>query len=249
MPITEAAVRWQGGNSMAGDGSVVVIGGTSGIGLATAEHYAGQGFDVVISGRDADRAQGIAESIGPSASGIALDLAEPATIDAQLEAVGPVRYLVIAGIERDENTARDFDVARAARLVTMKLVGYTEVVHRLLDRLTDDASVVLFGGLAKDRPYPGSTNVTTVNGGITALVRTLAVELAPLRVNAIHPAVVGDTPYWQAKPPAVLDALVERTPTGRLVATDDVVHGVTFLLENPSVNGISLPIDGGWLLQ
>lgn len=234
---------------MASDGSVVVIGGTSGIGLATAAHYAERGYDVVISGRDADRAREVAEGIGANVTGIAVDLADPEGIAGQLAGIGPVRYLVVAAIERDENTARDYDVTRAARLVTMKLVGYTEAVHQVLPGLTDDGSVVLFGGLAKDRPYPGSTNVTTVNGGVTALVRTLAVELAPLRVNAIHPAVVGDTPYWQAKPQEVLDVLAERTPTGRLVSTEDIVHGVVFLLENGSVNGISLSIDGGWLLN
>ncbi|MEX0705332.1 MAG: SDR family oxidoreductase, partial [Nitriliruptoraceae bacterium] len=100
----------------------------------------------------------------------------------------------------------------------------------------------------RDRPYPGSTNVTTVNGGISGLIRTMAVELAPIRVNAVHPAVVGDTPYWQAKPPAVLDALVARTPIGRLIETEHVVDAVRFLLENGGVNGTNLAIDGGWLL-
>jgi NAD(P)-dependent dehydrogenase (short-subunit alcohol dehydrogenase family) len=230
-------------------GSVVVIGGTSGIGLATAQHYADRGFEVVVSSRDAERAAEAAASIGGSVSGVALDLTQPERIAEQLAGLGPVQHLVIAAIERDENTARDFDVARATRLVTMKLVGYTEVVHTLLSRMTDDSSVVLFGGLAKDRPYPGSTNVTTVNGGVTALVRTLAVELAPMRVNAIHPAVVGDTPYWEAKPEGVLEALASRTPTGRLITTAEVVDGVRFLLENGAVNGISLSLDGGWLLQ
>ncbi len=231
------------------DGSVVVIGGTAGIGFATAQHYADRGFEVVVSGRDQDRSRAAAERIGGNTTGIALDLARPEAIGEQLAGLGPVRYLVVAAIERDENTAREYDVARAARLVTLKLVGYTEVVHQLLPQLSDDSAVVLFGGLAKDRPYPGSTNVTTVNGGVTALVRTLAVELAPMRVNAIHPAVVGDTPYWQEKPQQVLDALIERTPTGRLVETSHVVDGVRFLLENGSVNGISLSIDGGWLLK
>ncbi len=86
--------------------------------------------------------------------------------------------------------------------------------------------------MAKDRPYPGSTFVSTVNGGITGMVTTMASELAPIRVNAIHPAVVGDSPYWRDKPPAVLDALRERTPTGRLVAMADIVDAVVFLLEN-----------------
>jgi NAD(P)-dependent dehydrogenase (short-subunit alcohol dehydrogenase family) len=234
---------------VADNGNVVVIGGTSGLGRATAQHYADQGFEVVISGRDQARADEVAAEIGGKTSGVALDLAHQEDIGAALSGVGAVRYLVIAAIDRDENTVRDFDIVAAQRLVTMKLVGYTEVVHALLPRMSDDSSIVMFGGLARDRPYPGSTNVTTINGGVTALVRTLAVELAPMRVNAIHPAVVGDTPYWQAKPQAVLDALVERTPTGRLVQTADIVHGVSFLLENGSVNGTNLAIDGGWLLK
>ena len=160
-----------------------------------------------------------------------------------------MRHLVVAAIDRDENTVREYDIRRAARLVTLKLVGYTEVVHALASDCLPDASIVLFGGLAKDRPYPGSTTVTTVNGGVTGLVHTLAVELAPVRVNGIHPGVVGDTPAWSGKPAEVLERIVARTPTGRLVAMDDVVHAVLFLLENPSANGVNLAVDGGWLLQ
>jgi NAD(P)-dependent dehydrogenase (short-subunit alcohol dehydrogenase family) len=230
-------------------GSVVIIGGTSGLGLATARHYAERGFEVVLSGRDAERARRVAEEVGGRTRGIAVDLADPAGLAAQLEDIGPVQYLVIGGVERDENTVRDYDVTRALNIVIMKLVGYTETVHQLADRLGPESSVVLLGGLAKERPYPGSTNVSSINGGISTLVRTMAVELAPIRVNALHPAVVGDTEYWLAKPPGVLDALVARTPLGRLVSTEDIVDGIRFLLENRAVNGINLDIDGGWLLK
>lgn len=234
---------------MSTSGSVIVIGGTSGLGRATAQHYADRGFEVVLSGRDSERAARVASEIGGDCRGIAVDLAAPAGLAAQLADLGPVRYLVIGGVERDENTVRDYDVTRALNIVTMKLVGYTEAVHQLADRLGPDSSIVLLGGLAKERPYPGSTNVTSVNGAIATLVRTMAVELAPIRVNALHPAVVGDTDYWLAKPPGVLDALRERTPLGRLVSTEDIVDGIRFLLENGAVNGINLDIDGGWLLR
>jgi NAD(P)-dependent dehydrogenase (short-subunit alcohol dehydrogenase family) len=127
----------------------------------------------------------------------------------------------------------------------MKLVGYTETIHTLIPRLSDDSSVVLFGGRAKDRPYPGSTTVTTVNGGVSSLIRTLAIQLAPIRFNAIHPGIVGDSPFWESKP---LDAVLERTPTGRLTTMADVVDATVFLLENRSVNGVDLYVDGGWLL-
>jgi NAD(P)-dependent dehydrogenase (short-subunit alcohol dehydrogenase family) len=75
------------------------------------------------------------------------------------------------------------------------------------------------------------------------------VELAPVRVNGIHPAVVGDSPYWSRKPPAVLESIRARTPLGRLVTMDEIVDASIFLLENGAVNGVNLDVDGGWLLR
>ena len=117
-----------------------------------------------------------------------------------------------------------------------------------MPRLTADASILLFGGLALRRPYAGSTTVTSVNGGVIGLVHTLAVELAPRRVNGIHPGIVGDSPYWAEKQ-ATLDAILARTPLGRLVTMDEVVDASIFLLENGAVNGVNLDVDGGWLLR
>jgi NAD(P)-dependent dehydrogenase (short-subunit alcohol dehydrogenase family) len=229
--------------------SVVIVGGTSGIGLGLARAYANRGEHVVITGRDAERCDGIAAGISATVGTCALDLAEPERIAASLEAVGAVDRLVLAAIERDQNTVADYDLASATRLVTLKLVGYTEVVHALSSRLTAEASILLFGGQALRRPYPGSTTITTVNGGVEGLVRTLAVQLAPIRVNGIHPGVVGDTPEWVDKPEAMLDAIRARTPLGRLVSTEEIVDASVFLLENGAVNGVNLEVDGGWMLQ
>jgi NAD(P)-dependent dehydrogenase (short-subunit alcohol dehydrogenase family) len=89
--------------------------------------------------------------------------------------------------------------------------------------------------------------VTTVNGAMTSLVRTLVIELAPRRVNALHPAIVGDSPQWVDMPAERYQALVQRTPIGRLVTMDEVVDASRFLLENGAINGINLAVDGGWL--
>jgi NAD(P)-dependent dehydrogenase (short-subunit alcohol dehydrogenase family) len=230
------------------EGCVVVVGGTQGLGLEVARHYAGQGREVVLSGRDPARARAVAAEVGGRTRGIGLDLAEPAELADRLAGVERVAHLVLAAIERDENRVHAFDVQAATRLATLKMVGNTEVVHLLAPRMDTDGSVVLFGGRAKDRPYPGSTMVSAVNGGITGLVSSLAVELAPIRCNAIHPGIVGDSPYWSAKGEAALAPVRDRTPSRRLVTTQDVVGAVVFLLENRSVNGVNLHVDGGWLL-
>jgi len=231
---------------MAG-GNVVVVGGTRGLGRELAQFYAGQGRDVVITGRDAAAAAACAAEIGGSTRGLGVDLADPETIGDRLADVDDVEFLVLAAIERDSNTVKDYDIAAAMRLVTLKVVGYTETIHALLPRMVEDSAVLIYGGLARDRPYPGSTTVTTVNGAVTGLVRTLVIELAPRRVNALHPAIVGDSPQWRDMPEERLQALVARTPTGRLVTMSEVVDASRFLLENRAINGTNLAVDGGWL--
>jgi NAD(P)-dependent dehydrogenase (short-subunit alcohol dehydrogenase family) len=229
-------------------GSVVVIGGTAGLGREIADHYVRQGRDVVLSGRDAARAAEVARELGGGARGIGLDLAHPHKVAAALSDVDIVDHLVLAAIERDRNTAVDYRIDEAVHLVTLKLVGYTAVASALHGRLSPSGSILLFGGQARVRPYPGSTTVTTVNGGVVAMVTTLALEFAPIRVNAIHPGIVGDSPYWTGKA-EYLESVRLRTPTGRLVRMRDIVESVVFLLENPAVNGVNLPVDGGWLLM
>ena len=232
---------------MADEHTVVVVGGTHGLGRDVAQHYADAGRRVIVTGRDAERAEKAAAEIGDTATGLAFDLSEPTTIGAALASVRSVDKLVLAALQRDLNTVKDYDIEAAVKLVTLKLVGYTEVVHQLVPRLTSDASILLFGGLAKLRPYPGSTTITTINHGVDGLVGTMAAELAPIRVNAIHPGIVADSPFWSEKTEA-LEATKAKTPTGRLVSMRDVTDAAVFLLENPSMHGTELRIDGGWSL-
>jgi NAD(P)-dependent dehydrogenase (short-subunit alcohol dehydrogenase family) len=228
------------------DGTILIVGGTGGLGREVARHYQEKGASVIITGRDAEKAAGVADELGEGVTSLGFDLAQPESIADALSGVGNVSRLVLAAIARDNNPVREYTIAGAVNLTTMKLVGYTETIHTLIDRLSDATSVVLFGGRAKDRPYPGSTTVTTVNGGVSSLIRTLAIELAPIRFNAIHPGIVGDSPFWEDKP---LDAVVARTPTGKLATMADVVDATVFLLENPAINGVNLYVDGGWMLM
>jgi len=231
---------------MADPRTLVVVGGTSGIGLDVARDARARGDEVVVTGRDAPRAKDVAASLGDGARGLGIDLAEPETIGAALADVERVDGLVLAAIERDANTVADYDIGRARRLITLKLIGYTEVVHALLSRMSPEAAIVIFGGRAKDRPYPGSTTVSTINGGVVGLVNTMALEIAPIRVNGLHPGIVGDSPFWSAKPDEVLAGYRARTPSGSLPTMADIVDAVNFLLRNRSVNGTNIYVDCGW---
>jgi len=230
---------------MSGRGAVVVVGGTRAIGLELARHYHARGDEVILTGRTQANLDAAVQAV-PGTRAIRFDLAEPHTIAEALKDVGPVSRLALVAIDRDTNTIRDYDLDKALRLVTLKLVGFTTVVHTLLDRLDPaTSSILLFGGMAKERPYPGSTTVTTVNAGVVGITRTLVKELAPMRVNSLHPGVVGDSPYWAGKQ-AAIDMYTSETPLGRLATMAEIVDAAVFLLENGAVNGVELLVDGGW---
>ena len=226
----------------------IVVGGSKGIGFAIAKDLAARGETVLVTSRDPERAQSAAREIGEAASGLALDLAAPEGIAAALADVGPVDHLVIGAFEAIVygNPVKRFSVDAARRLPTIKLVGYIETVHALLPRFAPGGSVVLIGGQARDYPSVGSVMVTALNSGVTALVRSLAMELAPLRVNAIHPGLVVDSPRWAAAP-ELTERVRERTWSGHPATMADCCGVVRFLLDSPAINGVNLPIDGGFV--
>lgn len=231
--------------------TILVAGGSSGIGLELAKDLVAGGDRVVLTSRSRETAEEVAAGIGEGATGIALDVSEPEGIADQLRGVGRLDGVVMSAIERDANTLRDYDIARARRLIVLKLIGYTETVHALLDRLEPsvETGIVLFGGRAKDAPYPGSTTVSTINGGVDGLMNTLALELAPIRVNSLHPGIIGDSPFWAGKPEGVLSGYESRTPGGALATMADIVDATKFLLFNKGVSAHSLNVDRGWRIS
>jgi NAD(P)-dependent dehydrogenase (short-subunit alcohol dehydrogenase family) len=222
--------------------TTLVVGGSGGLGRVIAQHFTDRGDSVVVTSRDKARAETVAAQIGAGARGIALDLAQPETISDALSEISEVDNLVITAVGQAANTLAQFNITDAVTAVTMKLVGYAETVRVLRDRFNPGASVVLFGGLAKERPYPGSTIVTTFNAGITGLVKTLAVEIAPHRVNAVHPGLIGDSPKWRDVPDPPHSAA---TPIGRLVTMAEIADATDFLLRNTGINAHDLYMDGG----
>ena len=228
---------------------IFIVGGTSGLGLALATAAQALGARVTIAGRGADRVAGIAAQIGPGVRGVAIDLEDSASIVAALTGDTPITHLVLTPVYPGNQSIRAFDAAEAARAAQVKIVAFAEIVNAALPRLRPESSITLFGGLAQGRPYPGSTMVSVVNGGMIGLANTLVVELAPIRVNGISPGVVGDSPRWVKRAAegaaAAVEAMRQRTPTKRLATVEDIVHGVFFLMDNRAANGIDLQLDGG----
>jgi NAD(P)-dependent dehydrogenase (short-subunit alcohol dehydrogenase family) len=228
---------------------VFVVGGTSGLGLSIAQAADALGANVTIAGRGTERAAALAKSISSRAHGVHIDLEDSNSIHRALEGGDPIDHLILTPIYGGNQSIKDFNAEEAYRAARVKIVAFAEIVNKALPRLRPTSSIVLFGGLAKANPYPGSTMVSIVNGGMIGMARTLAVELAPIRVNGISPGLVADSPRWQKRIQEGAASLVEawrsRTPARRLATTDDIVHGVFFLLDNRAANGIDLELDGG----
>ena len=235
---------------MSTDGCVVVVGGTAGIGKELARYYAGTGRETILTCRDPEPGGG-----GGRARSAGLPAASPSISPSRGRSAAPSRrsgpssYLAIVAIQRDDNTIRDFDIDRAIELVTLKLVGFAEVVHVLLDRL-----VARQLDRAVRRPGQGPA-ISRLDDRIDRERRRS--RALPGRSpgswhrsgsNAIHPGIVGDSPFWHGKPPAVLEGHRSKTITGKLATMDDIVDATRFLLENPSADGIDLAVDNGRLM-
>jgi NAD(P)-dependent dehydrogenase (short-subunit alcohol dehydrogenase family) len=228
---------------------VVVVGGTSGIGLSLVRAAHALGCKLTLTGRGAERVAETAKSVGSDVVGRHLDLDDAGSIEAALKDGPSIDHLVLLPLYQVATTVKDFNVGEANKLLHIKITGYLKTVSTILPRLKPTSSIVVFGGLAKERPYPTSTMVTVANAGIVGIMKTLAVELAPIRVNSVSPGLVGDSPKWDAivkkGENPVVNAMISRTPTRRLAAMNDVINGVFFLLDNSSINGVDLAIDGG----
>lgn len=216
---------------------IVLLGGSSGIGLATAQRCADAGWDVVVASRNPERADVAGEKT-------ALDVTDAAAVRSFFEGLGPIDHLVSTTVARAGGPVKQLDLDAARRAFEAKLWGPLAAIQAADVR----GSIVLTSGAAASTPMRGGAATAAVNGAVEALVRTLAVELAPVRVNAVSPGII-DTPTWDAMATEDREAMFERLagalPAGRVGTAEDVAGAVWMLLTNEFVTGIVLPVDGG----
>jgi NAD(P)-dependent dehydrogenase (short-subunit alcohol dehydrogenase family) len=231
---------------------IVLLGGTSGIGLATAQAAAGQGAEVVVvSSRPANVERALAD-LPAGSSGRAADLTDIDRVRALFGELGDFDHLVFtAGGALELVKLADMDTGEARQLFGLRYFGALAAVRAAVPRLRPGGSITLTSGIAGQRPGPGWSLGASLCGAIEALTRALAVELAPIRVNAVAPGIVR-SPLWSAMDESERERLFKETaaaiPAGRVGKVTDIAQAYLFCLSQPFTTGTVLTVDGGAVL-
>lgn len=229
--------------------TVVLIGGGSGIGFAVARLVTAAGGRVVLGGRTATTLGHAADQLGDAAEWGVVDTSDPASIHAFFAGIPTVHGLFTTAATYLTGPLAELSVAEAATAFDSKFWGQYRVVKAALPKLASDASVVLMSGAAGARPAGPAPAYSAANSAIEGLARGLAVELGPVRVNAIAPGTV-DGALWARRAAEVRDAAFASyraaTVLGRLSTEDEIAESVGYLLLNPATTGSTLFPDGGY---
>jgi NAD(P)-dependent dehydrogenase (short-subunit alcohol dehydrogenase family) len=233
---------------MTGTQKALVLGGSSGIGFATVRLLARRGMEVHAAGRDTGRLARVEAEV-PGVTTHRLDARVRAELDALMDRLGALDHLVVTLTSSEGPGAfADLDLAMLRRAFDDKFWAHAEAVQAALPRLADDGSITLVGAITAHAGMPGTAGIGAVNAAVEALVRPLAVELAPRRVNAVSPGVV-DTPWWSAVPEdaraAFFETTASRAPSRRIATADQIAEAVALLVTDPAFSGTVLQADGG----
>lgn len=233
-----------------GGATVVVVGGGSGIGLAVAREALARGAEVVLAGRTPARLERALAALdaGRRARAVAADVAREADVVRLFEEVPAADHLVATAVDPGYQPIAAFELDVARRVVDSKLLGALLLAKHGAPRLRPGGSLTFTTGIAAERPLPRGAMIAAVNGALASFVRAAALELAPLRVNALSPGWV-DTEIWEAVAgdarQATFAAMAARLPARRIGRPEDLAHAAAFLMENGFTTGAVLHVDGG----
>ncbi|QOZ73457.1 SDR family oxidoreductase [Bradyrhizobium arachidis] len=227
---------------------VVVIGGSSGIGLATAELAKGEGADVIIASRSAAKLDPVAERLKVTA--IPADVTNDQSVADLFRRTGPVDHVVLTAAQLRTGPFKTVSMEDVRGTMEGKFWGAWRVAREA--EIRPGGSLTLVTGFLSVRPRPNSAIISAANGALESLARALALELAPVRVNAVSPGVV-DTPIRAAMPESARKEMLAKTaaalPVGRVGVADDIARQIASFMSNGFATGSIVYIDGGALVN
>lgn len=228
---------------------VVIIGGSSGIGLTTARMLTEAGANVVIAGRSPERVERALATLEGSVTGEVVDATSPEETRQFFRRTGPFDHLVLTFASNEgAGEFRTLDFAMLHRVFEAKFWPHLIAAQTSLDFLRKDGSLTMVSAVTAHVAFAGASGFAAVNGALEAMVPTLALELQPLRVNAVAPGGI-DTPFWGDLPDDVRGAFFAQsaaiTPVKRFGRPEDVAQVIAMLIENSFMTGTIIDCDGG----
>jgi NAD(P)-dependent dehydrogenase (short-subunit alcohol dehydrogenase family) len=231
----------------------VIVGGSSGIGLATARQLLTSGAEVTICGRDKTRLARAKGELGPKAQALRMNATDADSLPGLFAQIGAFDHLVLAlGSDKGVGPLASVSLADVKLGFEEKVYAHIAVAQAALPHLNPAGSLTFISAVSAHVAAPGTAGIGAANAAVAALAPTLAVELRPLRVNAVSPGVI-DTPWWDAVPEgqkrAVFEEYTAKTPVGRIGRAEDVADAIAFLIGNTFISGQILICDGGLRLM
>ncbi|MFE3976762.1 MULTISPECIES: SDR family oxidoreductase [unclassified Peribacillus] len=230
---------------------VVIIGGSSGIGFESTKQVIAQGAEVIIASRSEDKLQNAKEKLGDRATALILDTTQEQQVQYFFEKVGQFDHLVVSAAETSGGSFLQTDTAKARQLFENKFWGQYYAAKYGAPKILPHGSIILFSGVVAYKSMVGSSILGAVNAAVSNLGQTLALELAPIRVNIVSPGII-DTPSRSKMPEETRNnfyaTVGNKLPVKRIGRAEDVGQSVLYLLQNSFVTGTVLHVEGGHIL-
>ena len=235
------------------DQSIMVVGGGSGIGKATAAHAAAMGARVHIASRNAGKLEAAAAEIGHGVTWSSIDMTDESAVKAWAGNLQRLDHLVISASSATHGRFAELETAPVKAMFDAKFFGPYIVAREVLPKIDSGGSITFFSGVLSRRPGENCSGLGAVNGAVESLSMALALELGPeIRVNCCSPGMVRSEAY-AAVPEDAREAMYQSTgaslPVGRVGFTDEIAHAVIFMMTNSYLTGQVIDVDGGHMIR
>ncbi|MBT2253876.1 SDR family oxidoreductase [Priestia megaterium] len=231
---------------------IVIIGGSSGIGFESAKQVIAQGAEVIIASRSKNKLQNAKEQLGARATAFTLDTTQEQQVQSFFEKVGQFDHLVVSAAETSSGSFLDTNTTQARQLFENKFWGQYYAAKYGAPKVLPHGSITLFSGVVAYKSMVGSSMLGAVNAAVSNLGQTLALELAPIRVNIISPGII-DTPSRSKMSEEIRNhfyaTVGNKLPVKRIGRAEDVAQSVLYLIQNSFVTGTVLHVEGGHILS